>query len=164
MAGRPLTRLRNASKKPKRKLAPSRWGRRTNAGKKRSLKGRDSIDRYHIRASRRPAGWFDDVEPMLRRAKKIGRKKHATKGTIRKAPKPSTRRKNASKPYQGHPSWNHWNVSLWVNNDEGLYREARRTSNKDRFAEWLMDVMPVTPDGAKVSKTTAIHAWRGARE
>jgi hypothetical protein len=27
--------------------------------------------------------------------------------------------------YNGHKNWNHWNVSLWVNNDEGLYRMAR---------------------------------------
>lgn len=27
--------------------------------------------------------------------------------------------------YNGHRSWNAWNVSLWLNNDEGLYREAR---------------------------------------
>lgn len=26
--------------------------------------------------------------------------------------------------YQGHKNWNHWNVSLWINNDEGLYRMA----------------------------------------
>jgi hypothetical protein len=26
--------------------------------------------------------------------------------------------------FNGHKNWNHWNVSLWVNNDEGLYRMA----------------------------------------
>lgn len=24
--------------------------------------------------------------------------------------------------YNGHRSWNAWNVALWLNNDEGLYR------------------------------------------
>lgn len=27
--------------------------------------------------------------------------------------------------YQGHRSWNAWNVSLWLNNDESLYGLAR---------------------------------------
>ena len=28
------------------------------------------------------------------------------------------------KPYNGHRSWNAWNVALWIGNDEGLYRFA----------------------------------------
>ena len=29
-----------------------------------------------------------------------------------------------SKAYNGHKNWNYWNVSLWINNDEGLYNLA----------------------------------------
>ena len=28
--------------------------------------------------------------------------------------------------FNGHKNWNHWNVSLWINNDEVLYSIARR--------------------------------------
>ena len=28
------------------------------------------------------------------------------------------------KPYTGYKNWTHWNVSLWINNDEGLYLHA----------------------------------------
>lgn len=58
-----------------------------------------------------------------------------------------------SKGYNGHKNWNHWNVSLWINNDEGLYRWAlecvRSSSNKDEAArKFLADVESKTPDGA----------------
>jgi len=27
--------------------------------------------------------------------------------------------------YNGHKNWNHWNVALWINNDQKLYEMAR---------------------------------------
>lgn len=43
--------------------------------------------------------------------------------------------------YNGHKNWNHWNVSLWINNDEELYNTAkyciRMASNKDSAAMFL---------------------------
>ena len=27
--------------------------------------------------------------------------------------------------FNGHKNWNHWNVSLWINNEEPLYRMAQ---------------------------------------
>ncbi len=37
-----------------------------------------------------------------------------------------------AKPYNGHHCWNCWNVSLWIQNDEGLYRHALDCARKPR--------------------------------
>lgn len=80
-----------------------------------------------------------------------------------------------SKPYNGHRNWNHWNVSLWINNDEGLYQAARecirqnmsRThSNRDRAAADFVALMKdsgldKTPDGAPYTKTSVRAAMVG---
>lgn len=59
------------------------------------------------------------------------------------------------KPYNGHESWNAWNVSLWISNEEGIYREAVRLKTKYgavRGARFLKEQLPEkTPDGAKYS-------------
>ena len=68
--------------------------------------------------------------------------------------------------YNGHKNWNQWNVSLWINNDEGLYNLARRfvrlSKTKDEAARrMLYDLNEIgiteTPDGAPYTKT-AIRA------
>ena len=68
--------------------------------------------------------------------------------------------------YNGHKNYNHWNVSLWINNDEGLYNEARafirKCGSKQRAAERLYQVwsdhgVTHTPDGVKYS-VSAIRA------
>ena len=73
--------------------------------------------------------------------------------------------------YNGHKNWNHWNVSLWINNDEGLYRLAqscrRRTNTKRDAARVFVDMMRAhnkpgkTPDGApySVSAVAAAMDW-----
>ena len=61
--------------------------------------------------------------------------------------------------YQGHKNWNHWNVSLWVNNDEGLYNMAAELCNKYHRAEAAKKMLSElnetgiykTPDGAPFS-------------
>ena len=72
--------------------------------------------------------------------------------------------------YNGHKNWNHWNVSLWINNDEGLYTLARdcvrRTSTRARASHAVLDALhdagiTHTPDGAKYSLTSIRAALVG---
>jgi hypothetical protein len=65
--------------------------------------------------------------------------------------------------YNGHKNWNHWNVSLWINNDEGLYRTAlglvscyRKCGGKVGAAAAMLETLNGngimhTPDGAPYS-------------
>jgi len=72
-----------------------------------------------------------------------------------------------SKPYNGHKNWNHWNVSLWINNDEGLYNFARDcvrncSGTKAKAAQNFVDEMLAagvtkTLDGAPYS-VSAVRA------
>ena len=68
--------------------------------------------------------------------------------------------------YQGHRSWNAWNVSLWLNNDEGLYNWARDLAAKhgeQRGAARLANALAgeITPDGARYNLTCIREAMRG---
>lgn len=74
--------------------------------------------------------------------------------------------------YNGHKNWNHWNVSLWINNDEGLYRMAqeliRDSANRDVAAKSMLHQLFyqddfLTPDGAPYSITTIRAAMRGIK-
>ena len=71
--------------------------------------------------------------------------------------------------YNGHKDWTHWNVSLWIKNDEGLYRMAqgwvRTTPTKaDAALRMLQDLndsgITHTPDGAKYTATNIRAAIR----
>lgn len=69
--------------------------------------------------------------------------------------------------FNGYRSWAQWNVALWLNNDEGLYRmmvraygHGRRT--KQYAAELILEQLrqlgeTTTPDGAHYT-ATAIRA------
>lgn len=69
----------------------------------------------------------------------------------------------------GHKNWNHWNVALWIGNDEGLYKLARefcRNNGKEMAARDLFEMLTDdgvthTPDGAPYSKTAIREALRG---
>ena len=65
--------------------------------------------------------------------------------------------------FNGHKNWNHWNVSLWVNNDERLYQMAR--ANVRAYRAKLPAAMAMlrelqdagithTPDGAPYSASS----------
>ncbi len=71
--------------------------------------------------------------------------------------------------YNGHKNWNHWSVSLWINNDEGLYRQARylcRQHNKAEAARLMLESFHSlgiykTPDGAPYSVSSIRAAMSG---
>jgi hypothetical protein len=66
--------------------------------------------------------------------------------------------------YNGHKNWTHWNVSLWLNNDEGLYNMAleykRRWSIAIATRELLRMLPRKTPDGANYNTTNVSAALR----
>ena len=68
----------------------------------------------------------------------------------------------------GHPSWQHWNVSLWIGNDEGLYRLAVELIHEHGHAgatTAMLDLLPdETPDGARYDYDTVYAALDGLVE
>ena len=86
-----------------------------------------------------------------------------------------------STTYNGHKNWTQWNVSLWINNDEGLYRMAKDYIARTRYyvsfstngykprdiaAQRMLEALERdgithTPDGAKYSVTAIRNAMRG---
>lgn len=75
-----------------------------------------------------------------------------------------------NKGYNGYKNKTHWNVSLWINNDEGLYQLAREfiaaNNNRNEAARDMMLFLELTgqdktPDGFKYSKTAIRAAMVG---
>jgi hypothetical protein len=68
--------------------------------------------------------------------------------------------------YNGHKNWNHWNVSLWLMNDEGLYLMVKRSlkwrPTLDAAARDLAAQLrgQSTPDGAPYTFTSIRAAIR----
>jgi hypothetical protein len=75
-----------------------------------------------------------------------------------------------SKPYNGHPSYNAWNVALWIGNDEGLYnfaRDCKRNCSGTlrqaalNFVREMEDIgQPRTGDGVRWTVTNVMRAMR----
>lgn len=67
-------------------------------------------------------------------------------------------------PYQGHPSWQAWNVSLWIANDEPLYRLAvdclgGSQTIKEAAVAFIDNLgMHSTPDGAEYDLKSVKYA------
>jgi hypothetical protein len=68
--------------------------------------------------------------------------------------------------YNGHKNWNRWNVSLWLMNDEGLYRQVEQALNDLRTSDDTARALAAqlkgksTPDGAPYTFTTIRAAIR----
>ena len=68
--------------------------------------------------------------------------------------------------YQGHRSWNSWNVSLWLGNDENTYKYCQELVGKhgiNKAARIFNGEMKGsrTPDGANYNLTCIREAFSG---
>lgn len=67
------------------------------------------------------------------------------------------------KSYNGYRSWNAWNVSLWINNDETLYNHARALTLSQGIPKATRILLSElrgtrTPDGATYNKSSIYSA------
>jgi len=73
------------------------------------------------------------------------------------------------KTYNGHKNYNYWNVSLWINNDEDLYRIAldfiRRYKNRKIAAQLFSEMFEdsKTPDGVPFRVSYVYSAMEGMK-
>ena len=68
--------------------------------------------------------------------------------------------------YGGFSSWNAWNVSLWLNNDELLHQQmvfcCAQSKNQEQASRMLLAMLPnETPDGARYNLKSIRQAMVG---
>lgn len=76
---------------------------------------------------------------------------------------------NSASSYFGFRNYNQWNISLWINNDEALYRMAKEyvgTYKRKEAAQAMLDDLQEygsthTPDGVKWPKAGILAAMVG---
>lgn len=73
------------------------------------------------------------------------------------------------KEYNGHKSWNQWNVSLWLSNDYSLYAYAIHLLEIYSFHKAVNVLFEglegtKTPDGARYNKLSIRNALKGLSE
>lgn len=62
------------------------------------------------------------------------------------------------KGYNGYSNYETWNVSLWIQNDEGLYHACRNMRDYWEVIEMLYDCgSKQTPDGVKWNDSKINH-------
>ena len=74
-----------------------------------------------------------------------------------------------ARPYEGYPSWNSWNVSLWINNEYDLYslsydmvqKHGMKTAIRILSEGWEGKK---TPDGGIFNKRSIALALEGMDE
>lgn len=74
-----------------------------------------------------------------------------------------------AKPYEGYPSWNSWNVSLWINNDYDLYNLSYGTVKNYGMKNAILILSQLwkgkkTPDGGIFNKRSIALALEGMDE
>jgi hypothetical protein len=74
-------------------------------------------------------------------------------------------------PYNGHRSWNAWNIALWIGNDESLYefaqdclRQAKDDANKATTKFLKVYGGTRTPDGAVYTRIAVYKTLKGFAE
>jgi len=64
--------------------------------------------------------------------------------------------------YNGHPTWFHWNVLLWIGNNENDYRAVMDLSRNEFISDYLASTASRTrwtKDGAIMDEETLGYAW-----